>query len=143
MRRKCDFKKRWYHTWTWMFCRELSGYCHNLQLLFYNFSRKISVDKNLLYVKLSQHFNISSNGMCCLCLLFFWKPWIREKINSNFVKPWEMKNLPWDRKKGCETVWHTVKPWELRGLVTILTSCVYCKSLEIPTYLIYQKIKKI
>ena len=27
-----------------------------------------------------------------------------------------MKNLPWDREKDSETVWHTVKPWELRGL---------------------------
>ena len=27
-----------------------------------------------------------------------------------------MKNLPWDHEKDSETVWHTVKPWELRGL---------------------------
>ena len=32
--------------------RELLGYCHNLQHLFWNFSRKISLDKNLLYGKL-------------------------------------------------------------------------------------------
>ena len=29
-----------------------------------------------------------------------------------------MKNLPWDHEKDCETVWHTVKPWDLRGLGT-------------------------
>ena len=27
-----------------------------------------------------------------------------------------MKNLPWDREKDSKTVWHTVKPWELRHL---------------------------
>ena len=27
-----------------------------------------------------------------------------------------MKNLLWDREEGSETVWHTVKPRELRGL---------------------------
>ena len=47
--------KGWYHTLTWMFCLELFGYCHNLELLFWNFSRKISVDKNLLYRKLSNY----------------------------------------------------------------------------------------
>ena len=28
----------------------------------------------------------------------------------------EMNNLPRDREKGSETVWHKVRPWELRGL---------------------------
>ena len=36
--------------------------------------------------------------------------------NFEFEKSWEMKNLPWDREKASENVWHTVKPWELRGL---------------------------
>ena len=43
-----------------------------------------------------------------------WVFW--DKIHSNSVKPWEMKNLPWDRDKGSETMSHTVKLWELRGL---------------------------
>ena len=37
--------KSWYHTLTLIFSRELLGCCHNLQLLFWNFSKKISVDK--------------------------------------------------------------------------------------------------
>ena len=50
--------KSWYNTLTLMFSLELFGYCHNLQLLFWNFSRKISVDKNLLYGKLPKYFSI-------------------------------------------------------------------------------------
>ena len=50
--------KGWYCTLTWVFFLELFGYCHNLQFLFWNFSRKISVDKNLFYGKLSKYFNI-------------------------------------------------------------------------------------
>ena len=41
-----------------MLSLELFGYCPNLRLLFWNFSRKISVNKNLLYRKLPKYFNI-------------------------------------------------------------------------------------
>ena len=44
MRRKCDFKKveiMNVDIIPWMFPRYLLGHCHNLQLLFWNFSRKI------------------------------------------------------------------------------------------------------
>ena len=52
--------------------------------------------------------------LCChVC--FLRKLWVWGKI-LKFVKPWEMKNLPSDREKNSENVWHTVKPWELRGL---------------------------
>ena len=44
------FQKSWYHTLTWIFSGELFGYFHNLQLLFWNFSRRISMDTNLLYI---------------------------------------------------------------------------------------------
>ena len=54
-------------------------------------------------------------GLCCL-VCFLRKLWVWEKIHLKFVKPWEIKNLPWDREKGSETTWHTVQPWELRGL---------------------------
>ena len=50
-----------------------------------------------------------------LRLFLFRKLWVWEKICSKFVKPWELKNLPWDCEKGSRTVSHTVKPWELRG----------------------------
>ena len=46
------FQKSWYHTLAWISSRELFEYCHNLQLLFWNFSIKISLDKNLLCGKL-------------------------------------------------------------------------------------------
>ena len=35
------------------------------------------------------------------------------------MKPWEIKKLTWDREKSSETLWHTVKPWELRSLVLL------------------------
>ena len=54
-------------------------------------------------------------GLCYL-VFFLRKVRVREKIDVKFVKPWKMKNLPWDRKEGSETVWDTVKLWELRGL---------------------------
>ena len=47
---------------------------------------------------------------------FLRKLWVWEKIHLKFVKSREMNNLLWDREKGSETVWQTVKPWELRGL---------------------------
>ena len=55
---------------------------------------------------------------CAACIFFFFrKVWVFwEKIHSNFVKSWEMKNLPWDSDKGSETVWYAVKPGELGGL---------------------------
>ena len=46
---------------------------------------------------------------CATCVCFLSKLWILKKIYSNFVEPWEMKKLPWDR----ETIWHKVKLWEL------------------------------
>ena len=51
MMRKCDFKKvdiMNVDIIPWIFPRYLFGQCHNLQLLFWNFSRKISMDKNIL-----------------------------------------------------------------------------------------------
>ena len=53
---------------------------------------------------------------CAVFVCFLRKLCVRENIGSKFVKPWEMKRSPWDLEKGSETVWHTVKPWELRGL---------------------------
>ena len=53
---------------------------------------------------------------CAACVCFLRKLWVWEKIHSKFVKPWKMKNLLWDHENGSETVWRTVKPWELRGL---------------------------
>ena len=53
---------------------------------------------------------------CAACVCFFRKLWVWEKIHLKFVKPWKMKNLLWDHENGSETVWHMVKPWELRGL---------------------------
>ena len=41
--------------------------------------------------------------MSCLCL-FFRKLWVWKKIRSKFVKPWEIKQLPWGREKYSETV---------------------------------------
>ena len=41
---------------------------------------------------------------CAACVCCFRKQFVWEKIRSKFVKPWEMKNLPWDREKGSETV---------------------------------------
>ena len=61
-----------------------------------------------------QCYNIFDKGFCCL-VCFLRKLWVWEKIHLKFVKPWELKKLPWDREEGSETVWHTVKPWELRG----------------------------
>ena len=41
----------------------------------------------------------------CVCFFFFFrKLWAWEKIRSKFVNPWKMKNLPWGREKGGETV---------------------------------------
>ena len=59
------------------------------------------------------HF-LTGDSVACVC--FLKKLWVWEKINLKFVKPSQMKNLPWDREKGTETVWHTVKPWQLRRL---------------------------
>ena len=53
------------------------------------------------------------------------KLWVWQKIHLKFVKLWDMKNLPWDRQKGSETVWHTVKPWELGGLDYQMRLSVY------------------
>ena len=58
-------------------------------------------------------------ALCCL-VCFLRKLSVREKTHLKFEKPWEMKNLPWDREKGSEIVWDTVKPWELRGLHQVL-----------------------
>ena len=41
---------------------------------------------------------------CAACVCFFKKPWVWERICSKFLKPWEMKNLLWDREKGNESV---------------------------------------
>ena len=53
---------------------------------------------------------------CAACVCFPRKRRVWQKIRLKFVKPWEMKKQLWDREKGCETVSHRVKPWELRGL---------------------------
>ena len=65
--------KSWYHTVTWMFSLDLFGYCPNLRFLFWNFSRKISVNKNLLYGKLPKYFNIYllEWGLLCLAVKCF------------------------------------------------------------------------
>ena len=56
---------------------------------------------------------------CAACVCILKKLWVSEKICSKFVKPWEIKKLTWDREKSSETLWHTVKPWELRSLVLL------------------------
>ena len=48
--------------------------------------------------------------------LFVFLEWVWNEIHSQFVKPWETKNLPCDPEKSSETVWHAVKPWDLTGL---------------------------
>ena len=70
MRRKV-ISKSWYHTLTWMFSGELFGYCRKLHLLFWNFGRKISMGKNLLYGKLPEYLNIYLLESCLLYLGFF------------------------------------------------------------------------
>ena len=59
------------------------GYCHNLQLLFWNFSRKISLDKNLLYGKLPWYLNIYLLE-CCLLYSFVNTFAIFSKSDSDF-----------------------------------------------------------
>ena len=51
---------------------------------------------------------------CCWFVCFPRELWVWEKIHLTFAKKWEIKNLPWDHEKGSETVWHTMKPGELR-----------------------------
>ena len=53
---------------------------------------------------------------CAAFVCFLRKLCVWEKICSKFVKPWEMKKPSRDLEKSSETMWHTVKPWELRGL---------------------------
>ena len=77
---------------------------------------------------------------CAACACFFRKLWAREKIRLKSVKPLEMTNLPWDREKGSESVGHTLKPWEFRGLHHLLdklnngntrTLCKICSKIAI------------
>ena len=43
---------------------------------------------------------------CAACVFFFFSENCEfgKKNHSKFVNPWEMKNLPWDRGKGSETM---------------------------------------
>ena len=56
---------------------------------------------------------------CVVFDCFLRKFWFLEKIYSKYVRAWETKRLPWDRERGNEVVWQTVKPWELRGLILL------------------------
>ena len=67
-------------------------------------------------------------GLCRL-VCFLWKLWVWEKIHLKFINPWEMKNLPWDYEKGSETIWQTVKPWELRGLLVTSQNSLHEKQV--------------
>ena len=58
----------------------------------------------LFFICYTGNASFISIGMCCLCLFFFIKLWVWQKIYSKFVKPWEMKNLPWNCEKGSEAV---------------------------------------
>ena len=74
MRRKCDSKKvDIIHFDMNVFPRVAWILSYSLQLLFWNFNRKISVDKNLLYGKLPKYPNIYllQCGQLYLALNFF------------------------------------------------------------------------
>ena len=69
-----------------------------------------------IFFHVEDNDTIFFDSWLCYLACFLRKLGVWEKIHLKFVKPSEMKNLPWDREEGSETVWDTVKPWELRGL---------------------------
>ena len=100
-----------------------------------------------LLIILEMHSSESLECAACVCLVgwfFFRKLWVWEKIRSKFVNPWELKNLLWDREKVSENVWHTAKPWELRGLclywilrkIYFFGKCDFACQISISCYII-------
>ena len=74
------------------------------------------ITKLFIYLYVEDNATIFYNrGLCCL-VCFLRKLWVLEKIPLKLVKPWEIKNLPWEAEKGSETVCHMVKLWEVRAL---------------------------
>ena len=71
------YLKSWYHTLTWMFSRELFWYCRNLQLLFWNFSRKI-----IIYHNSFKYFKYFHN-------IFFPEPQILIQATLRFIRQHE------------------------------------------------------
>ena len=59
----------------------------------------------------------SSAALECAGWVCFLKTVSLGKNLLKIVKPWEMKKLLWGCQKDSETVWQTVKPRELRGLL--------------------------
>ena len=76
---------------------------------------------------------------CCWFVCFPRELWVWEKIHLTFAKKWEIKNLPWDHEKGSETVWHTMKLWELRGLEV---PCKIWRKTELCFWKKYEKFGK-
>ena len=84
-----------------MFFIEIHGQSFPGELLVEVSESKITVLFIFLYVEDNATFFWQG---IVLPVCFLRKLWFWEKIHLKFVKPWEMKNLPWDREKGSETV---------------------------------------
>ena len=107
----------------------------------------LSTEMGYQYMSSLTQWTIVSNSKIgnCDCFVFvnhtrivlfaLLENWVWKKIHLKFAKLWEMKKLPWDHEKGTGTMWHTVKPWELSGLLkvvlnTVLWTITFCLTLQ-------------